>query len=161
MAYASIGHAIHPAQSRLRKSLMKLVFAMLADTAVMAAGNKMVISGADIDNVQSAAYPAAHPTLSLVGSFELEAQDYSKAHTLAVEGETPQHEPWFPRISATVNAGPHTTSYPEKSAFIITFPMLVLPTSGDYMFRLSVDGNLVKELPLHALTVTLPVAEPP
>ena len=78
---------------------MQLEFAMLADAVLTTADKKLIIQGANVDNVRATAYPAVQPALALLAMFGQEPSDRTEdVHELRVETHTPDGEPWLPQF---------------------------------------------------------------
>lgn len=131
---------------------MKLVFAMLADSATTSQDGKVSIQGGGINTVSAPTFPAIHPTLALVVKLDGDGSDRPEtATTLVVEGRTPQGDLLFQGTSAPIQWRPSDSQgRPANYTFVITVPMLVLPTEGRYTFRVLLGNQELISLPLYA-----------
>ena len=133
---------------------MQLEFAMLADEVILTADNKLIIKGANVDNLRSPGYPAMHTSLAFVAMFAQDDSDRPEdVHELRIETENPLAEPWLPLIRGQI-ATPHSEDgHPGKSSAVLTLSMLLFPVSGRYVFHVYVDDALLRNLYLYALEV--------
>lgn len=139
---------------------MKLVFAMLADSASTSSDGKLSIQGGDIDSVRSASFPSVHPTLTLVARLVAEPSDRDKTLALDIAGSTPQGETWFQATLPPIPwKKPDKLGRPAKYNVVVNLPMLVFLTEGKYIIRLLLGSEEVVSLPLYAEQVTPPDAK--
>lgn len=133
---------------------MQLEFAMLADAVLTTADRKIIIQGANVDNVRATAYPAVQPALALVAMFVQDPTDRAgDVHELRVEALTPTGEPWLPPIRGTVATAYSQEDQPAKSTAVVNFSMLVFPERGRYTFRLYLDDAPLREIYFYAIEV--------
>lgn len=82
---------------------MQLEFAMLADAVIPTADNKLIIQGANVDNLRSPTYPAVQTALSFVAMFAQDDADKpDDVHELRIVTENPLGEPWLPTTGGRI-----------------------------------------------------------
>lgn len=133
---------------------MQLEFAMLADAVLPTADNKIIIQGANVDNVRSPSYPAVHTSLAFVAMFAQEPSDKpDDVHELRIETENPLGEPWIPVVRGQIAIPFSHEDHPGKSTAVVTMTMVLFPMKGRYIFHVFVDDRPVRDLYLYALEV--------
>ena len=133
---------------------MQLEFAMLADAVIPTADNKLIIQGANVDNLRSPAYPAVHAALSFVAMFTQDESDKpDDVHELRVVTENPLGEPWLPIIRGNITTPFSQEDHPAKTSAVLNMAMVLFPMEGRYVFHLYVDDMKMRDLYLYALEV--------
>jgi len=139
---------------------MLLDFAMLADAVIPTADNKIIIQGANVDNVRSPSYPAVHTTMSFVAMFSNEPSDKpNDVHELRIETENPLGEPWLPVVRGQIATPTNIGDHPGKSTAVATLSMVLFPMKGRYVFHVYMDDKLVRDINFYAVEV--PPSETP
>lgn len=134
---------------------MRLDFAMLADAVIATADNKIIIQGANVDNVRSPSYPAVQTTMAFVAMF---TQDPSSdkpddVHELRIETENPLGEPWIPTVRGPIATPVGIEGHPGKATAVATLNMVLFPMKGRYVFHVYVDDKVVRDIDFYAVEV--------
>jgi hypothetical protein len=131
---------------------MQLAFALLADLAEITSEGKIAMLGGDIDTIKTQMFPAVHPRLSLVVKLNVKPAECNREHQFQVEVLNPAGELITPEIkSAFIPRPGEDKDRPLKYIFVLSFPLLLLSTSGTYIFRLLVNDEELGTLPLYVV----------
>jgi hypothetical protein len=122
-------------------------FAFLADAAETQPGHKFHVLGGGITRIGGRTFPLRHPHLALVVGLLVTAPETAREHELRIVLLDPDgHEV----TGATGNLV--AQSNPDGRDAILTFSIdlwnLTFPTTGDYSFRILVNGSERKRLGL-------------
>ncbi len=122
-------------------------FAFLADAADARPGNKFSVLGGGVDRIGGQTFPLTHPHLALVIGMNVTASELRREHEIRFALLSDQGREL---TSGTASIVAHGDTEPRDS--VLTFAVdlwnLTFPVPGDYTFRILIDGNERKRLPL-------------
>ena len=122
-------------------------YAFLADAADARPGQKFAVIGGGVSRVGGPTFPLRHPHLALVVGLLLTAPELGNEHEIRFVLLTPDG-----KELSSAEARIRAAGQPEGRDTILTFAIdlwnLAFPDSGDYSFRILIDGSERKRLPL-------------
>ena len=138
---------------------MELSYAFLARAAEQAQDGTMHVFGADFDTIQLPAFPAMAPTFALLISFACRPDELGDVHEVEIQIEDPHGvRSRAAEKQLVVGEGLAETKRRFRASLLIMIGML-FSEAGEYRFMISVDGSVVKTLPLLAVQAALKPAE--
>jgi hypothetical protein len=144
-AKSRYNHLKRAGHIQAQKNHMKLEFAFFADAADVRPDGTMYLLGGGIDHVKSQSFPAVHQGgMVLVARLRAEPNELGD-HQVSAKVFRPRGEPWTPEIALNFNVPPNKL-HPERgncATVCLRYLNFVFPESGEYTFRLFIDGNEV------------------
>lgn len=141
---------------------MRVVYAVLADSAVDSGNGKTDVSGMGFDHIYSTATPARHGQLVLVLRLEASLPECGQEHHIRIELWGPDGERLVQGAGSVIpqrNAvEPHQ---PSGQTLILNFRGLVFPAYGDYGFHILVDNLELGTVPFYVREAATPAREEP
>ena len=125
----------------------QIEYAFLADAAETNPGHKFAVIGGGVTRIGGSAYPLQHPHIALVVGLSLAADEIHVPHQFGMRVLDPDG------VQVAGADGELTAHGSEDGReAIVTFSIdlwnVVFPQPGDYVFRISVDGEEAKRLSL-------------
>ena len=130
---------------------MRVTYALLADSATVdPATAKLNIIGGGFDTIWGPAFPARHPSLTLIARLEIAPTECDYEHILRIEGLGPDGqaimEPQVIQFTPQRNLA--EPGRPGTIPIVATFQNLVFLVPGDYGLHILADNNLLVDVPL-------------
>lgn len=122
-------------------------FAFLADAADARPGQKFSVLGGGITRLGGPNFPFRHPHLALVIGLAVTGDEIGRSHDLRFAVITPSGTE-MASAQATIVAGGPEQSRDSVLTFALDLWNLAFPVPGDYVIRISIDGEERKALPL-------------
>ena len=123
-------------------------YAFLADAADARPGHKFAVIGGGVSRIGGPQFPMRHPHLALVVGLLITAPELGSQHDLRFVLLDPSGSELTSAEAAIMASGPG-----DGRDSVLTFSIdlwnLAFPTSGDYSFRILVDGSERKRLALY------------
>ena len=127
---------------------MEVEFAMLADSAQASEG-KVYILGGGIDKIFAKAFPTTHPQMALALKLKLDSSECEREHALEIELWDADGNPAGPKLSAKFEAPREDLGRPSYVQLVLNIVGQTFKAAGDYAFKVLVDGQHLKTLPLY------------
>ncbi len=132
---------------------MEVEFAMLADSAQASEG-KVYLLGGGIDKIFAKAFPAAHPHMALILKLKLDSSECEREHALEIELWDADGNPVGAKLSAKFEAAREDLGRPSYALLVLNIVGQTFKAAGDYAFKVLVNGQLLKTLPLYLIERT-------
>ena len=143
---------------------MQLDFAFLAQTAdFLESDGKLIAWGIGIDGIKASRLPFQASAMALVARILLFLDEPEQGHTYAVKVIAPDGEEKTLCENENLNIPRQSTEQPSASNLIVALSIFY-ESDGVYRFKLLVDGEVLKEIPLRVthvpgLSQDIPLAE--
>jgi hypothetical protein len=118
---------------------MEVQVAVLADSANIAAGEKLNVLGV-FDTIWAASFPTVHPFMVLALRFRLDYDDGEKAHDLTIALRDEDGREYF-RASTKLNVKKIPPGAFQNVNQVLNFAGLGFGRPGKYTFRVTWDGE--------------------
>ena len=134
-------------------------FAFIADSAETTPGQKFSVLGGGVSQIGGSGFPLRHPHLALVICLQIATTEFGREHEVRIGLQGPDGGD----VAGAVGRIGANGSGDGRDAYV-TFSVdlwnIVFPGTGDYSFRITVNGAERKRLPL-VITLAAPsVSEP-
>ncbi|MCI0344263.1 MAG: hypothetical protein L0221_02305 [Chloroflexi bacterium] len=133
-------------------------YAFLADAAQATPGQKFNVLGGGLDHIGGQTYPLRHPHLALVIGLRVAATELDRAHELRFVLLDPDGRE-VAAASSNLTVRGRTDARDRPVTLAIDAWNLTFPAPGDYSFRLLLNGNERRRIPL--VLVKLPATDAP
>ena len=122
---------------------MKLLYALLCDNAFLSIDKKVNIIGV-FENINAPKFPVSHPKFVIVGSVAPSKKDFKMSISIieketnsAVLGDIQEREVNLPKIGEGHNFN-----------FIVEVINANFAKPGEYLVKITIDGEVIGEIPL-------------
>jgi len=122
---------------------MKLLYALLCDNAFLSIDKKVNIIGV-FENINAPKFPVSHPKFVIVGSVAPSKKDFKMSISIieketnsAVLGDIQEREVNLPKIGEGHNFN-----------FIVEVINANFSKPGEYLVKITIDGEVIGEIPL-------------
>lgn len=132
---------------------MQVTYAFLAEAANVSIEMRFSMLGGNILSLGFVRFPAAIARLDVVGNVEFTPEELGKRFTLHVDAVDANGD-----VLAETMEGDSTlllvewpeefSDYAPSRVFVVHFSRLGFPAAGKYFFRIIIDGQEVRRLPL-------------
>lgn len=144
---------------------MRLVYAILADSALITPDQRVSILGGGIFSLTTPQVPARLGVLALVLRLDFESKDAGKKFDLRVEFQQPEDNKTLISFTDTFTAPDEIVSpledVPVGIGRVANFPLVPLTKVGKYTFSIQLNGEEIGRLPLHVFVPELGDTQPP
>ena len=137
---------------------MELILGVVADAANKAVGDKLNILGV-FHTIGAAQFPVTHPHLALALEFRAAPYEKGRSFRIEINLRDPDGKAMFD-MQGDLQLAPEAPVLRPIVPMDINIHNLVFPSPGDYRFEISVNGDLVGEVPLEILRIS-PQNQPP
>jgi hypothetical protein len=126
---------------------MRLLYAMLADVAVIQPDGKLYMIGGGVGTLTGPQLPIRHPQLSLVVRVEFTSLEAGRTHTMEVHGLDADGHPFAGSVRADVTP-PRGESGEAGVQFVLNMQNLLFERYGRFVFTILVDNQELGSVPL-------------
>lgn len=126
---------------------MQLDFAFLSQMADFLSDDKLVAWGIGIDGLEASKMPFQASPMALVARILLLPDEPDHGHTYTVTVINPEGEEKALCENEPLDTQHHSPGQPSASNLIVSLTIFYM-SAGLYRFRLIVDGDIAKEIPL-------------
>lgn len=129
---------------------MRLLYAFLADAALVQPDGKLYVIGGGIGTLHGPQLPIRHPQLSLVIRVEFTPLESGRTHTIEVHALDADGRPFAGTIKADVTP-PRSDSKLTSEAgvqFVLNMQNLLFESYGRFVFTILVDNQELGSVPL-------------
>jgi hypothetical protein len=135
---------------------MNLEFAILADAAVTTSDGRFSILNGDLGLIEAPSFPTVHPFFAMVVKLSANSDEARSEHKFRAELRGPDGVSIVHPATGTITLRSNDWDVEDYSAgFVISFPLVVFPQEGKYVFHLFVDDiEIKKTVPLHLKRLT-------
>jgi hypothetical protein len=137
---------------------MKIAYALLANSAEFSADGKLYMLGGDIDTLYAPSLPVTQPALTLALKLLAPSVECDVEHRLRVDLAGPEGGLIEPGMDLTFipRAKLGDESRDVGVGFALVFQRLVFTQFGEHTFRVMIDGQEARSLPLSIAQKALP-----
>jgi hypothetical protein len=134
---------------------MDVVMAVLADSANISREGKLNILGI-FDVLNATSFPVVHPQMQLVIKFEAHSAEAGKKRKLDIKFMDDDGKSVFELHGELTLGGPARSGEPFKFDHILSLNGLRFEKPGTYEFKIYVEGEAKKEVPLRVIKLASP-----
>lgn len=128
---------------------MRLDFAFLAQAAdFLTSDDKLAAWGIGIDGIEASRMPFQAPPMTLVARILLMPDESERGHTYGVTVIGPQGDEKSLCENEPLSTKHLVKDQPSGSNLVVSLTVVYM-NPGSYRFRLFIDGEMSKEIPLH------------
>src|SRR5262245_34371220 len=117
---------------------MRTAYAFLANAAEFSADDRLFVLGGDFDPIESARFPVAHPSMTLVFKLIVDPAERGRDQRVHLAFVDPDGQPVVPETSLkfSVEGEPQPPERLSGVGFTWQLQSVVFPRSGTYTFRI-------------------------
>lgn len=154
MVWYNSAHESEPCGS-MRSSGMNVEYAILAEAVDVSPSGKYSLLGGGVETFTPTAYPFTVLVLYLIVRMQFTLEETEHRHFLLVELHDPQGNNLLstvqPREIHVDSQQAVTLDLPIAYLFVAALPNLTFSVPGKYVFRILVDDNELKTIPIACL----------